>query len=430
MLISIEIMLLSITFLILVSSLNIDDIIGQAYAIYIIVVAGAESAIGLGILVAFYRLASIIVIGFLRINYYLVQIGSDRGDTPALEIKKSKNIAIYRSIGGSFNSRSINRLGIVPYRSYSQLSINSKLHPWFVSGFTDAEGCFKVSITRDTRNRSGFNVQAFFQIILHRRDIELLRRFQIFFGGIGTVSARGDKSTYMVSSLKFFLKVLIPHLDSYPLITNKLKDYLTWKAIVEIMEIKGHLTEKGLNEVVGLKASLNRGLPEELKTSFAHVTPIIPYAVQALTKDVARAIPNKMWMAGFVAGEGSFFVNIFKSSHHKLGYQVRLEIEIVQHMRDELLIKSFISFFDCGIVSNYSKDMFKFKCVKLSDIQSKIIPFFKEYSIEGIKRLDFNDFCKVGELMDSKAHLTTEGLYQIRALKAGMNRGRPVPYED
>ena len=56
MLISIEIMILSITFLILISSLNIDDIIGQTYAIYIIVVAGAESAIGLGILVAFYRL--------------------------------------------------------------------------------------------------------------------------------------------------------------------------------------------------------------------------------------------------------------------------------------------------------------------------------------------------------------------------------------
>lgn len=64
MLISIEIMLLSITFLILVSSVNIDDIIGQTYAIYIIVVAGAESAIGLAILVAFYRLR-----GSIRIEY-------------------------------------------------------------------------------------------------------------------------------------------------------------------------------------------------------------------------------------------------------------------------------------------------------------------------------------------------------------------------
>ena len=64
MLISIEIMLLSITFLILVSSLNIDDIIGQTYAIYIIAVAGAESAIGLGILVAFYRLRGSIAIEY------------------------------------------------------------------------------------------------------------------------------------------------------------------------------------------------------------------------------------------------------------------------------------------------------------------------------------------------------------------------------
>ena len=55
MLISIEIMLLSITFLILISSLNFDDILGQTFAIYIITIAGAESAIGLGILVAFYR---------------------------------------------------------------------------------------------------------------------------------------------------------------------------------------------------------------------------------------------------------------------------------------------------------------------------------------------------------------------------------------
>jgi NADH-ubiquinone oxidoreductase chain 4L len=58
MLISIEIMLLAITFLVLVSSLSFDDILGQTYAIYIIAIAGAESAIGLGILVAFYRFIS------------------------------------------------------------------------------------------------------------------------------------------------------------------------------------------------------------------------------------------------------------------------------------------------------------------------------------------------------------------------------------
>ena len=62
MLISIEIMLLAITFLILLSSLSFDDILGQAYAVFIISIAAAESAIGLGILVAFYRLRGTITI--------------------------------------------------------------------------------------------------------------------------------------------------------------------------------------------------------------------------------------------------------------------------------------------------------------------------------------------------------------------------------
>jgi len=62
MLISLEIMLLGITFLILVNSIYLDDILGQTYAIYIIAVAGAESAIGLGILVSYYRLRGNILI--------------------------------------------------------------------------------------------------------------------------------------------------------------------------------------------------------------------------------------------------------------------------------------------------------------------------------------------------------------------------------
>ena len=56
MLISIEIMLLAITLIILTNSLIFEDIFGQVFSVYIIVIAAAESAIGLGILVAFYRL--------------------------------------------------------------------------------------------------------------------------------------------------------------------------------------------------------------------------------------------------------------------------------------------------------------------------------------------------------------------------------------
>lgn len=129
-------------------------------------------------------------------------------------------------------------------------------------------------------------------------------------------------------------------------------------------------------------------------------------------------------MAGFTSGEGSFFVNIFKSAHHKVGYQIRLEFEIAQHIRDELLMLGFTKFFGCGIISRYSNEMVKFRCTKFSDLSTIIIPFFKEYLPEGNKIKDFEDFCKVGELMENKAHLTEEGLNQIREIKARMNSFR------
>jgi NADH-ubiquinone oxidoreductase chain 4L len=56
MIIAIEIMLLSVTILLLIMSYSFDDSIGQTFSIYIVSIAGAESVIGLSILVAYYRL--------------------------------------------------------------------------------------------------------------------------------------------------------------------------------------------------------------------------------------------------------------------------------------------------------------------------------------------------------------------------------------
>ena len=62
MIIAIEIMLLAVTLIFLLSSLGFDDSIGQTYSIFIISIAGAESVIGLSILVAHYRLKGTILI--------------------------------------------------------------------------------------------------------------------------------------------------------------------------------------------------------------------------------------------------------------------------------------------------------------------------------------------------------------------------------
>jgi len=67
LLMSIELILLSINFLLLTTSFLIDDIVGQIFAFYILVVAAAESAIGLSILVAYYRVRGTISIKFINL---------------------------------------------------------------------------------------------------------------------------------------------------------------------------------------------------------------------------------------------------------------------------------------------------------------------------------------------------------------------------
>ena len=59
------------------------------------------------------------------------------------------------------------------------------------------------------------------------------------------------------------LDVLIKHFDQYPLITQKRGDYLLFKEILKIMQLKEHLTTDGLQKIVNLKASLNLGLSEK-----------------------------------------------------------------------------------------------------------------------------------------------------------------------
>lgn len=54
-LMSIELMLLSINLNFIIFSLYLDDIMGELFALLILTVAAAESAIGLAIIITFYR---------------------------------------------------------------------------------------------------------------------------------------------------------------------------------------------------------------------------------------------------------------------------------------------------------------------------------------------------------------------------------------
>jgi hypothetical protein len=124
-------------------------------------------------------------------------------------------------------------------------------------------------------------------------------------------------------------------------------------------------------------------------------------------------------------GSACFFINHYKSSTRKLGFGVQCVFYITQHIRDAELINSFNKYFGCGRYRpGTGQDWGNFIVTDFSDITDKIIPFFKKYPLHSIKSLDFLDFCRAVEIVKAKAHLTPEGLEEIRRIKEGMNRGR------
>ncbi len=67
LLIAIELMLLSINLNLFIFSSFLDDFIGQFLALFILTVAAAESAVGLAILLVYYRIRGTIFISFINL---------------------------------------------------------------------------------------------------------------------------------------------------------------------------------------------------------------------------------------------------------------------------------------------------------------------------------------------------------------------------
>lgn len=299
---------------------------------------------------------------------------------------------------------------------------NLTLNPNFVTGFSDAECSFTISLVRTKKGKVGWEVQPTFQIGLHHKDKVLLEQLQNYFGPSSRrIFKHGPQSQsllFKVQSIKE-LKLIINHFDKYPLITQKRADFELFKQIIERMSKKEHLTLEGLKHIVSIRASINKGLTPLLTNSFPNTIPCERPKVE-VPKNI-----DPHWIRGFVDGEGSFCVHTQKSKTTKLGESVGLEFTISQHIRDEQLIKSLVQYLGCGRTRLDSRgSLIYFVVTRLSDIIEKILPFFVKSPLIGNKALDLGDFYKVASLMKAKGHLTKEGLEEIKKIKDGMNTRR------
>ena len=297
-------------------------------------------------------------------------------------------------------------------------SDNKIISPWWVIGFADGEASFSFSVAKSPKTKKGWRVVLDFEIGLHIRDREILQKFKIYLG-VGRIYKSGAQSVLLrVQSIKE-IAIIIKHFKKYPLVTQKHGDYEIFQEVFYLIQNKEHLIVEGLNKIVSLKANHNWGFSSKLKVAFAHLHPV----ARPIVKDPGEKIQNPHWLAGFTTAEGCFSIDFAKSPMHSTGFKFQLNFSVVQHARDEQLMRSLLPYLNCKKIYQ-KKDVLYYRVTKPGDTLALIIPFFHQFPIEEVKSKYFEDFGRVVEMMKNKQHLTSQGLEEIKKIKSGMNRGR------
>ena len=135
---------------------------------------------------------------------------------------------------------------------------------YWISGFTDGEGCFTVSVIKNSTTRFGKQIFPEFVITQGAKSLRALEEIKSFFScGSIVLNKRYDNHNehlyrYCVRSISELREKIIPFFDKFPLRTYKRNDFLIFKKVIAMMSKKEHLTENGWKKVLELASITNR----------------------------------------------------------------------------------------------------------------------------------------------------------------------------
>jgi hypothetical protein len=102
-----------------------------------------------------------------------------------------------------------------------------------------------------------------------------------------------------------------------------------------------------------------------------------------------------------------------------------LRFSIGQHSRDISLLESFVIFFGCGYVVNYTqRSICEFIVTRIDNVANNIIPFFDKHPVMGSKYSNYLDFKSALDILKNKEHLNPDGkgLEKILQLKSSISK--------
>ena len=124
----------------------------------------------------------------------------------------------------------------------------------WLSGFTDAEGCFTSSVL--TSKITGKTIVTVRYVVSQKNDLVFSQNLADMLNGYITHVKSYNGYNTVVNHGK--LNKILQYLHNYPLKTKKSIIYLNWKKIYLLIKNKKHLTNKELDLLARYKENLNR----------------------------------------------------------------------------------------------------------------------------------------------------------------------------
>ena len=130
-----------------------------------------------------------------------------------------------------------------------------------------------------------------------------------------------------------------------------------------------------------------------------------------------RGISNQ-YLAGFVDGEGCFYIGFSKRDDLPLGWQIITEFHVSQNPGGKKVLETIKTRLGCGYIKpNHSKSLNDISLVLIvkdrKDLKEKLIPFFKRNTLHTQKWQEFLVFKKTIDLIEKRKHLTKQGFVKI-----------------
>lgn len=140
----------------------------------------------------------------------------------------------------------------------------------------------------------------------------------------------------------------------------------------------------------------------------------------------AREKLDPWYVVGFVEGEGTFHIAFYKDVRMKQVVKVIPEFHVNQSYLRKNTLELIQEYFGCGYLkTNHAtnpKDTTYVLVVRdREELLTKIIPFFRKYNLQSVKRESFIIFAEIVEMMGRGLHRTREGVEKIIHLAYQMN---------